>query len=777
MQLNNEFAPVMKSSNKMETGQASIEMTAHMFQILSAGIYQHPERACIRELSCNAFDGQSAAGNADQPFDVHLPTRLEPYFEVRDYGTGMTHEQVMKLYLTYGASTKRDSNDQIGGLGIGSKSPFAVAQSFTVTVFQNGVVRRYSVYMEQGVPQVTKLTESATSEPNGVAVRVAVPMDKLDKFHNEANRIYTHFPVKPNCNLTLTGLYDDMNVLSKSDGEFIVYSGHNPRSSIDTSIVMGNIEYPIDLENVMPNYADIIPAFLRRNMAKALIFMPIGSVNIAASRESLQLTDNTKKEIEKVFSKVATEILSKFQAELDKATNLFEAVQIYNNAMSGTNSVHHDMMEHLTFAGKSLADWQKEQNECRSEVEINPDDGSVRKDWQGKPKRKFKFETIQWKRVYHVRRNSEKRVETYAANAEVDFSLFYNMSPQRLEKETLFIIEDRFQKNGAKKMVGHAAILREIANKFNQDTNEPDGRMFLMDSKQQILDLAKLHHYPEDKLRIYKMSDFEYAYVPKKAVRGQVKLWQSINGSDMREVKVGLDDYDVPQYYVRAEGHSLVSSTLRDNLELSDQVKLLSRVVPTEHVFMFRKTVWDKIPEDWVEIDLALIEKQVKAHPEWWIEHNRHQTARHCSGNRESLARMEVRLRTSFCNKMVSDGYVSTLRDGVTPNPKGVNFEDNMEVIQEIFGRPQIIFAGAFYPMCLYGEGILQGLYQILPNKCKLKKSIKFATVRAKKNFYQEKLRSKNKNPLLSWIDWGKVSFREVAEHLGHTLTPYVEKQ
>lgn len=426
----------------------------------------------------------------------------------------------------------------------------------------------------------------------------------------------------------------------------------------------------------------------------------------------------------------------------------------------------------------TLADWQKEQNECRSEVEINPDDGSVRKDWQGKPKRKFKFEPIQWKRVYHVRRVSDKRVETYTANAEVDFSLFDNMAPQRLEKETLFIIEDRFQKNGAKKMVGQAAILREIANKFNQDTNETDGRMFLMDSKQQILDLAKLHHYPEDKLRIYKMSDFEYAYVPKKAVRGQVKLWQSINGSDMREVKVGLDDYDVPQYYVRAEGHKLVSSTLReDYMELSDQVKLLSRVVPTEHVFMFRKTVWDKIPEDWVEIDVALIEKLVKSHPEWWIEHNRHQTARHCSGKRVSLANMQVRLRTSIRDKMVTDGHVDTLRDRVTPDPKGVNFEDNMEVIQEFFGRPQIIFADSFYPMGRYGEGILQDLCQILPKECKLKKSIECATVRAKKNFDKEKVRSANKNCLLSWIDWGKVSFREVAEHLGHTLTPYVEKQ
>lgn len=779
MQLNNEFAPVMKSSNKMETGQASIEMTAHMFQILSAGIYQHPERACIRELSCNALDGQSAAGNADQPFDVHLPTRLEPYFEVRDYGTGMTHEQVMKLYLTYGASTKRDSNDQIGGLGIGSKSPFAVAQSFTVTVYQNGTVRRYSVYMEEGVPQVTKLTESGTTEPNGVAVRVAVPMDKLDKFQSEANRIYTHFPVKPNCNLTLTGIYDGMNILSKSEGEFTVYSGQNTRSTIDTSIVMGNIEYPIDLENVMPNYAEIVPSYLRRNITKALIYLPIGSVNIAASRESLQLTDTTKKEIEKVFSKVATEILSKFQAEIDTATNLFEMIKIYNRAMSGQN-VHQEMMRHLTFQGKSLLDWELEQSQCRSEPEIDPATGLQAKDYHGRPKRKFKFKGLTYKRVHHVMRtNDQKRVETYTANSESEFSLFGStMSPTKLENEVVFVIEDRFQKNGAKKVVGQGAILRAIGEKYREATGEYDGRMFLVDSKQEVLDLAKLHHYPEDLLRIYKMSDYESAYVPKKVVRGQVKVWESRRGGKMFETTVNMDDYDVPQYYIKAEGQSLKSDTLVDSQELSEHMSTLSQAVPTGNVFLFRKTVWNKIPEDWIEVDVKLIEKWVKEHPEWWIDFNRNVTSRQALNSRVNLTRLNTRLRISINNKVVTDGYVDTLRDGVTYDPNGVNFEDNMEVFQSIFGRPQIYFADAFYPDGRYndGAGLLRDLEALLPNDNKLCKAIKAARIRAQNNFENEKSKIKAKNPLLSWIDWDRVSFREVAEYLGYSLTPYIHK-
>lgn len=780
MQLNNEFAPVMKSSTKMETGQASIEMTAHMFQILSAGIYQHPERACIRELSINGLDGQQMANKLDVPLDVHLPTRLEPYFEVRDHGVGMTHEQVMKLYLTYGASTKRDSNDQVGGLGIGSKSPFAVAQSFTVTVYQQGIVRRYSIYMEEGVPQVTKLTESPTTETDGVAVRVAVPLDKIDKFLKEANIIYTHFPVKPNCNLQLTGLYDDCKVMSESPGEFVIFSGTNNSRSIDTSIVMGNIEYPIKLDDVMPNYADIVPSFLRSSISKALIYLPIGSVNIAASRESLQLTDSTKKEVERVFEKVSKEILSKFQAKIDTATNLYEAVKIYQESVnSGSSTVNHNIMKHLTFQGKTLLDWQDEQAFCRTEDDIDPQTGMVRKDYHGKPKRKFKFEGVVYQKINQTRNNSEKRVESYTANSENEFSLFGTLvTPGFLEKCMIFVIEDRFQKNGAKKSVGRAAVMREIANKAVEAGVDTYGRIYLVDSEQEIKDLAKLHHYPESLLRIYKASDYDYAYVPKKIVRGQVKVWQSKRGGQMFETKVDLDSYDDPQYYIRAEGNNMTSATLRDQQELGDNMTTLSKIVPTGEVFMFRKTVWNKIPEEWIEVDLATIEKQLKQNPVWWIDHNRNVTATYAaSRSKINLSRARVKLWTRHHGKLVQDGHVDVLRDKVTPDPQGVNFEDNMETLQDLFGRVPIVFADSFFPEHRHATSLLEQVQRLIPKNSGLYIKIQSASVRATEKIEKEKRKAKKKYPLLSWIDWSTVSLREVAEYLGFTVTPYVSKK
>ena len=123
MRMVNDHAEVIKSSTSLETSQAQITMTPEMFSLLSSGVYTFKERAVIRELSCNAVDAQKEAGKENIPFHVHLPTRFEPYFEVRDFGTGLTHDKVMSLYLNYGASTKNDSNDYIGANGYRLKIP------------------------------------------------------------------------------------------------------------------------------------------------------------------------------------------------------------------------------------------------------------------------------------------------------------------------------------------------------------------------------------------------------------------------------------------------------------------------------------------------------------------------------------------------------------------------------------------------------------------------------------------------------------------------------
>ena len=153
------------------TGEFRIRNSAKAFKILSDGLYSNKIKAIIRELSCNAVDSHIAAKKEDVPFEVHLPTILEPYFSVRDYGVGLDGNQVTSIYTTYFESTKTDSNDYIGALGLGSKSPFSYTENFTVTAIKAGTKRIYSAFItDAGIPCVAEMSTELTDEDNGVEV-------------------------------------------------------------------------------------------------------------------------------------------------------------------------------------------------------------------------------------------------------------------------------------------------------------------------------------------------------------------------------------------------------------------------------------------------------------------------------------------------------------------------------------------------------------------------------------------------------------------------------
>ena len=194
-----ESINVVERSGEFEESQFSIQASAKAFFILSDGLYSNKIKAVIRELSTNAYDAHVENGNVDTAFDIQLPNRLEPIFSIRDYGTGMSHDECMHLYTSYFNSTKTQRNDSVGCLGLGSKSPFAYTDQFMVESFQHGMKRTYTAYKnEDGNPVFALLHEQQTDEPNGVRVNINVDEDDCWKFVDEAEHIYTWFKVKPN---------------------------------------------------------------------------------------------------------------------------------------------------------------------------------------------------------------------------------------------------------------------------------------------------------------------------------------------------------------------------------------------------------------------------------------------------------------------------------------------------------------------------------------------------------------------------------------------------
>lgn len=322
MKLHSGTHTVEKSGN-FEESKFSIEASAKAFFILSDGLYSNKILAVVRELSTNAYDSHVEAGKVSVPFDVHLPTQLDPTFSIRDYGTSMDHDDCMQLYTTYFRSTRNNSNEAVGCLGLGSKAPFAYADSFTVEAYLNGHKRLYTGYKnEDGSPTFSLLDEMETSEPNGIKVSINVASNDVGRFVHEAKKVYEFFKVRPNFIGEKIQYTSPAKVLEGDSWYFDDNANNN-------LIIMGQIAYPLDHYQIMNADADNAESKFVQYSDGLRIFVNIGDVDITPSRESLSYSNETKVNIRSKVKSIASEIAIKIEAEIKSQPTLFKARKKY----------------------------------------------------------------------------------------------------------------------------------------------------------------------------------------------------------------------------------------------------------------------------------------------------------------------------------------------------------------------------------------------------------------------------------------------------------------
>ena len=356
MKLHNAVQDQPIVSNVGQIGEFRIRNSAKAFNILSSGLYANKIKAIIRELSCNAVDSHVAAGKSNTPFDVHLPNQLEPHFSIRDYGTGLNHEQVTNIYTTYFESTKTSSNDFIGALGLGSKSPFSYTDNFTVTAIKDGKKGIYTAFInEQGVPSIALMMEEETTDPNGVEVKFSVN-DRYDfnKFRDEARSVYKYFKLQP----VVSGVNDFSIPVVEYETENIIPGVHSRKDSNHHSIaIMGNIAYPIQIPE-----ADKSLGELGRLLSCGLVMeFNIGELDFQASREGLSYIPETIKSIKNKLEKLNTQLSIHIAQEADKIKNNWEKA-LYLDEKGNNNLWKNAVDKYLTdtkFEYLTFSNWNR----------------------------------------------------------------------------------------------------------------------------------------------------------------------------------------------------------------------------------------------------------------------------------------------------------------------------------------------------------------------------------------------------------------------------------
>ncbi len=307
-----------ETSDNFQTMGYRIASSAKAFAILSDSLYANKIPAIIRELSCNACDSHVEAGTPDLPFDLHLPTPLEPWFEIRDYGVGMDHDEIATVYTTYFESTKTARNDLIGALGLGSKSPFSYTPNFTVTSTKAGVTRIYSAFLDNNrIPNLSKMAEfESPDERNGVAIKFAVTTkEDFSLFAAAASDVLCHMTIRPNINPSTTQIHTKQYALKD-----VIPGVHLFTKRTTPSIaIMGNVAYPIRLPQPVLDELSGTVQYLAKTGVE--LNFNIGELAFQPSREGLSYIDVTIAAITNKLAQLEATIKTSVFDLLNAATN------------------------------------------------------------------------------------------------------------------------------------------------------------------------------------------------------------------------------------------------------------------------------------------------------------------------------------------------------------------------------------------------------------------------------------------------------------------------
>ena len=288
----------------------------YIYEMLRKNIYSDPVLAIIREVYCNSKDSHVIANQKDKQIEVTFPTFDQPNFIIKDYGTGLSHEEIYNIYANYGASTKRDDNNQIGSLGIGAKSPFAYTDSFTITSINNGVKNIYNaVILHSGEGVLNHIHKERTNEPAGLEVNVPVQPQDIDTFINKGINYFRHLSERP----IFHNLFKAI-----PEKEYIIQNNEYARfkDNLPSMVIMGSIPYILDTSKLGEDLTSGQKKAFERHWE---FYVNIGDVDFSANRETLRYTEKTINIINALILKAIDHYQREIDKQFENCKNLLEA--------------------------------------------------------------------------------------------------------------------------------------------------------------------------------------------------------------------------------------------------------------------------------------------------------------------------------------------------------------------------------------------------------------------------------------------------------------------
>jgi hypothetical protein len=288
-----------------------------LMQMLSKNLYSDDIGSTIRECASNALDSHRRAGTTD-PIIVSFQIASDNNnyeFTVEDFGIGLDADDVKNIISKYGKSTKRDSANELGMMGLGFKAPLAYSSSFYFVARKNGVERKYMMYEGEDVNTIDLLYETPTTQRNGVKIIVPVSYYDRSQFYTKIREQLAYFE----------NVYFNVNDI---DNNFVInrhelFQWSPLASDRNLHICLDNVYYPLDFKKLGIDTISF-PIALRLGLSDGVFPTP--------NRESLRYTKEAIAVVIKKIKDVANYFVERYNESVKDTENILEAIDHYRSS-------------------------------------------------------------------------------------------------------------------------------------------------------------------------------------------------------------------------------------------------------------------------------------------------------------------------------------------------------------------------------------------------------------------------------------------------------------
>ena len=281
------------SEDILTEGQFSIaEEDMHIiFSILRDKMYKDPIASICREISCNSRDANREIENELVPIEISienvnaLTKNSDLSISFKDCGPGISPNRMKDIFLKYGASTKRLTNTFTGGYGLGSKTPFAYTDSFSIITIHNGIKYFYNAFIDESEKgKIILFDKTESNECSGTEIIIPLK-NNSDRYQFEnACLTYTNFwsikPVFKNFNT-----FNTTPVIPIYTGKGFYYQKYR-----NSNIILLIDEIPYFIDNISTINLD---KNLICNGLSIIIPFENGELSLSANRETIHLNEST----------------------------------------------------------------------------------------------------------------------------------------------------------------------------------------------------------------------------------------------------------------------------------------------------------------------------------------------------------------------------------------------------------------------------------------------------------------------------------------------------